>query len=118
MGTLPDLRRRQWSRVLVLRRILLHELEIHREECRTPLRGKQIQVEECTLGLHDFYNADEVFLTGSGAEIVPVVQIDGRQVSDGKPGPNTKMLLERYQSMRVRIGHKVDYEAATITATD
>ena len=77
-----------------------------------------LKAEETILGLHDLYNSHECFLTGTGAEIVPVVQIDGRQVGDGKPGPRTKMLRERFQAMRVRVGHKVDYEAATVTAAD
>ena len=43
-----------------------------------------------------------------------MIAIDGRQIGDGKPGPTTKMLLERFRALRVRVGHKVDYEAATV----
>ena len=46
---------------------------------------------------HDLYNADEVFLTGSGAEIIAVVDIDGRSVKDGKPGEFTRQLLSRFK---------------------
>jgi branched-chain amino acid aminotransferase len=42
------------------------------------------------------YVADELFLTGTGAEIIPVVKVDGRAVGGGKPGPITKQLRERY----------------------
>jgi len=43
------------------------------------------------------YNSDECFLTGTAAEIVPVVNIDGRKIGRGKPGPVTKMLLEEFR---------------------
>ena len=42
------------------------------------------------------YTADEMFLTGTGAEIIPVVRVDGRSVGPGKPGPVTRQLRERY----------------------
>ena len=35
---------------------------------------------------HDVYTADEVFLTGTAAEVIGVVKVDGRLVGDGKPG--------------------------------
>lgn len=56
-----------------------------------------ITVQEIALTRHDVYTADELFLTGTGAEIVPVVKVDGRPVGPGKPGPITKQLRERYQ---------------------
>ncbi|MFQ6050552.1 MAG: branched-chain-amino-acid transaminase [Candidatus Hydrothermarchaeota archaeon] len=52
---------------------------------------------ECTL--HELYNADEVFLTGTGAEIVPVVEIDGRRIGNGKPGELTKRILSRFREI-------------------
>lgn len=48
---------------------------------------------------HDLYTADECFLTGTAAEIVPVVSLDGRKIGTGKPGPITKELLERYHAL-------------------
>lgn len=45
---------------------------------------------------HDLYIADECFLTGTGAEVVPVTKIDGRVVGDGRPGPITQKLIERF----------------------
>ena len=77
-------------------------------------RDKQIRVEERTLGLHDFYNADEVFLTGSGAEIVPVVSIDQRTIGNGRPGVVTRDLLDAFGQVRTVLGTKVDY--ATVLA--
>ena len=45
---------------------------------------------------HDLYVADEIFLTGTGAEVVPVVKIDGRPVGDGKPGEVTVKVMRAY----------------------
>jgi branched-chain amino acid aminotransferase len=69
--------------------------------------------EEGNYGLHDLYNADEVFLTGTGAEIVPVVAVDGRIIGTGKPGVMTKKLLDAFRKLRTRDGVKVVYPAAT-----
>lgn len=49
--------------------------------------------------LFDIYNADEVFLTGTAAEIEPVVKIDGRVIGEGKPGKVTKRLIEAYKKL-------------------
>jgi branched-chain amino acid aminotransferase len=73
-------------------------------------RNTEITVRETVLGLHDLYNANECFLTGTGAEIMPVTSIDARQVGDGKPGPTTKRLLVSFRELRTSDGHKVDYE--------
>jgi len=56
-----------------------------------------IKSEETTLAPYDLYTADECFLTGTGAEIVPVVKIDGRVIGDGVPGKVTKMLVENFK---------------------
>lgn len=58
-----------------------------------------IKVSEPNLTRYDLFNADECFLTGTGAEIVPVVKIDGRVIGDGKPGKTTRMLEESYHSL-------------------
>ena len=78
-------------------------------------RGAGIKTRETVLGLYDLYNANECFLTGTGAEIVPVIQIDARQIGDGKPGSTTHDLLARFQELRVRDGCRVDYEQAPAT---
>ena len=52
----------------------------------------------------------------TGAEVIPVIDIDGRKVGDGKPGPKTKMLLAMYRELRTKDGAKVDYETAPATA--
>ena len=56
-----------------------------------------ITVQEMALTRHDVYTADELFLTGTGAEIIPVVKVDGRVIGTGKPGPIARGLRERYQ---------------------
>lgn len=57
-------------------------------------REAGIPTQETTLIRHDLYVADEIFLTGTAAEVVPVVSLDGRRIGDGKPGPITRRLLE------------------------
>lgn len=56
-------------------------------------RNAGIPTQETTLIRHDLYVADEMFLTGTAAEVVPVVSLDGRQIGDGKPGMMTRRLL-------------------------
>lgn len=60
---------------------------------------KGIPVAESNLSRYDLFNADECFLTGTGAEIVPVVKIDGRIIGRGRPGPLTRKLEERYHAL-------------------
>jgi branched-chain amino acid aminotransferase len=55
-----------------------------------------IPTEERVLPRHDLYIADECFLTGTGAEVMPVTQIDRRPVGDGKVGPVTVRLLDSF----------------------
>ena len=62
-------------------------------------RDAGYEVAEVPLVRHDIYVADECFLTGTAAEIVPVVSLDGRQIGSGKPGPVTQDLLERFKAL-------------------
>lgn len=52
-----------------------------------------------TMDRHDIYTADECFLTGTAAELIPVVELDGRAIGDGQPGPITRSLLERFHKL-------------------
>jgi branched-chain amino acid aminotransferase len=70
-----------------------------------------IPTEEGGYGLHDLYNAEEVFLTGTGAEIVPVISVDGRRIGNGKPGARTLQLLDEFRKLRTRDGVPVPYAA-------
>lgn len=58
-----------------------------------------IEVQRVPLTKHDVYTADEVFLTGTAAEVVPVVKVDSRTIGDGKPGPITRDLEERFHKL-------------------
>ena len=51
---------------------------------------------EANLTRYDVWVADEVFLTGTAAEVIPIVEIDGREIGSGKPGVITKRFLERF----------------------
>jgi branched-chain amino acid aminotransferase len=62
-------------------------------------RAADIPIAEATLTRHDIYAADEVFLTGTAAEIIAVVKCDGRVIGSGKPGPVTRQLRERFQQL-------------------
>jgi branched-chain amino acid aminotransferase len=56
-----------------------------------------IPFEEVAMTRHDVYIADECFLTGSAAEVIPVTKVDGRQIGTGKPGPITHQLLDLFR---------------------
>jgi branched-chain amino acid aminotransferase len=58
-----------------------------------------VEVSEPNLTRHDLFNADECFVTGTGAEIMPVVKIDGRAIGTGKPGPLTSKLVQEYHAL-------------------
>src|SRR5262249_6737037 len=60
------------------------------EALHVPVNVTRIQV-------FDLYNADEVFLSSTAGGIVPVVEIDGRYVGNGKPGQTTRSFADRYQ---------------------
>ncbi|ADV63244.1 branched chain amino acid aminotransferase apoenzyme [Isosphaera pallida ATCC 43644] len=73
-------------------------------------RGLGLDVVERTMDRHDLYTADECFLTGTAAELIPVVECDGRAIGSGTPGPITLDLLERFQHL-VRQPHPEDEDA-------
>lgn len=66
-----------------------------------------IKVEEKQFTLYNLYSADECFLTGTAAEAIPVVEIDGRVIGTGKPGPITKKILNGFTEVVDKIGTKV-----------
>lgn len=61
--------------------------------------GMGFQVKEELMTRYDLYIAEECFLTGTAAEIIPVVKIDGRTIGTGKPGKMTFDLLKKYQHL-------------------
>jgi len=60
-------------------------------------RDLKIPMRECDLTRYDVWCADECFLTGTGAEVIPVVKLDGRVIGSGKPGPITARVLESFR---------------------
>ena len=62
---------------------------------------------ESNLTRYDLFNADECFLSGTGAELIPVVKIDGRVVGAGKPGPMTKGFVEKYRALTQTSGEPI-----------
>ena len=58
-----------------------------------------IDCREATLTRHDLYTADECFLTGTAAEVIPVVDIDGRTIGAGTPGPITARLTADFHKL-------------------
>lgn len=62
-------------------------------------RQRGLQVDERAMTRHDIYVADECFLTGSAAEVIAAVKLDGRTIGTGKPGPVTLDLKERFETL-------------------
>ncbi len=56
----------------------------------------------------EMFIADEVFITGTGAEVVPVVKIDGRVIGGGKPGPVTRDLMKKFRAYVMSNGTPID----------
>ena len=54
---------------------------------------------EQNLGYYDMYTADEVFVTGTAAEVAPIVLVDGRSIGNGKPGPITRQLMAAFKTV-------------------
>ena len=61
-------------------------------------RSAGVQVQERFVSQAEIYEADEVFLTGTTVEVLAVVRIDGKMIGDGRPGPITQRLAERFTS--------------------
>src|ERR1700730_17697555 len=63
-----------------------------------------LSIVEADFTRHDIFVADECFLTGTAAEIVPVVKADGRLIGNGKPGPVTTRIIARFREMTRETG--------------
>lgn len=62
-------------------------------------KKRGLECAESAVTQYDLYAADECFITGTGAEVMPVISVDGRIVGDGKPGPITLQLTEDYRKL-------------------
>lgn len=70
-------------------------------------RAAGLRVRETDLTRYDLFIADECFLTGTGAELIPVVKIDGRVIGNGKPGAATKSLVQAYRELTRTTGEPI-----------
>jgi branched-chain amino acid aminotransferase len=66
----------------------------------------KLQTVETLLTRHEVFNADELFLTGTAAELIPVVKVDGRKIGNGKPGKVTLSLLKEFNKITRKDGVK------------
>ncbi len=62
-------------------------------------RESGMQVHETNLSRHDVYIADECFLTGSAAEVIPVIKVDDRKIGDGTVGQTTKSMMVKFKAL-------------------
>ena len=67
-------------------------------------REAGMQVEERVFTRHDLYIADEIFLTGTAAEVIPVVKVDQRVIGDGQPGKVTQKLIAAFRQFANNYG--------------
>jgi branched-chain amino acid aminotransferase len=70
-------------------------------------RESGFEVSEPNLTRYDVFNADECFLTGSAAEIIPVTKVDGRVIGTGKPGPVTAKLVSAFHALTQNSGEPI-----------
>ncbi len=71
-------------------------------------RQLNLRIEEKNLTRYDVWIADECFLTGTGAEVIAVIEVDGRKIGAGKPGPTTKRILDLFSKLVKREGTRID----------
>jgi branched-chain amino acid aminotransferase len=70
-------------------------------------KGMGLPVREEPFTLYEVYTADEMFLTGTAAELISVVKVDGRVIGSGKPGPITLKLLEKFRALTHEDGVRI-----------
>ena len=70
---------------------------VTRESIIELARREGLTVKEGTYLTFDIYTADEVWITGTGADLVPVVEVDGRSIADGRPGRTFRLLRSRWK---------------------
>ena len=80
---------------------------ITRDAVRELAEAEGLAWREERLARYDLFTADECFLTGTGAELVPVIALDGRTIGSGKPGPVTRRLTENFRALAEREGAPV-----------
>ncbi|WML49972.1 branched-chain-amino-acid transaminase [Neobacillus sp. PS3-34] len=78
-------------------------------------KEKGYELKETPFTRHDVYVADEVFLTGTAVEVIPVIEVDGRKINEGIPGNITLHMLEEFQRL-VKLDGVACYTSETQTA--
>jgi len=66
-----------------------------------------IKITEADITRHDVFIADECFLTGTAAEIIPVIKADGRLIGNGKPGPISARMIARFRQLTRETGRPI-----------
>jgi branched-chain amino acid aminotransferase len=77
---------------------------VTREAVMSLARDQRLPMLERVFTLYDVYTSDECFLTGTGAEVGPVVEVDGRRIGAGTPGPTTQRLISGFRELVTREG--------------
>lgn len=83
---------------------------VTREAVMELARKAGLPMLERVFTLYDVYTADECFLTGTGAEVGPVVEVDGRRIASGRPGPITQRLITGFRELVMREGTPISPE--------
>ncbi|HLF18238.1 MAG TPA: branched-chain-amino-acid transaminase [Candidatus Omnitrophota bacterium] len=81
-------------------------LGITRQAVLDLAKAERIKTQEKLITLKEVYKADECFLTGTAAEVIPVVKVDGRTIGAGNPGPVTKKLMTMFHAITDKDGVK------------
>jgi branched-chain amino acid aminotransferase len=79
---------------------------ITRDSVMAIAKKARISVHEHVITRHEVYISDECFLTGTAAEIIPVVMVDGRSIGNGKPGKVTFSLMKKFKEITKKEGVK------------
>ena len=77
---------------------------ITRDKILQVTKDLKIPTHEHVLTRHELYISEECFLTGTAAEIVPVVKVDGRKIGDGSPGAVTKRIMKEFKKVTRKEG--------------
>ncbi len=72
---------------------------ITRAVCIEIAHSLGISIEERNMGYFDLYTADEIFVTGTAAEVAPITLVDGREIGSGKIGPVTRQVMEAFKKV-------------------
>jgi branched-chain amino acid aminotransferase len=79
---------------------------ITRDSVMQLAQKSKIKTQECLITRHEVYTAEECFLTGTAAEVIPIVKVDGRVIGSGTPGTLTRKLIKSYHALTSKDGVK------------